>query len=57
MNEKNLANIQETAYKNRFIILGIVLTGIIMSVLDGYMVSIALPNITTSLNISITQSQ
>lgn len=57
MNEKNQVNIQETAYKNRFIILGIVLTGIIMSVLDGYMVSIALPNITSSLNINITQSQ
>ena len=57
MNEKTQANIQETAYKNRFIILGIVLTGIIMSVLDGYMVSIALPNITTSLNVNITQSQ
>lgn len=57
MNEKTQTNIQETAYNNRFIILGIVLTGIIMSVLDGYMVSIALPNITTSLNINITQSQ
>lgn len=57
MNEKNQAKIQENAYKNRFIILGIVLTGIIMSVLDGYMVSIALPNITSSLNINITQSQ
>jgi len=56
MNE-NMTNIQETAYKNRFIILGIVLTGIIMSVLDGYMVSIALPNITTNLHINITQSQ
>lgn len=54
---KNKTNIQESAYKNRFIILGIVLTGIIMSVLDGYMVSIALPNITNSFNINITQSQ
>ncbi len=57
MNEKNQGNIQETTYKNRYIILGIVLTGIIMSVLDGYMVSIALPNITTSLNVNISQSQ
>jgi EmrB/QacA subfamily drug resistance transporter len=57
MNEKDQTNIREYAYKNRLIILGIVLTGIIMSVLDGYMVSIALPSITTSFNISITQSQ
>lgn len=57
MNEEDQTNIQEFAYKNRLIILGIVLTGIIMSILDGYMVGIALPNITTSFNVSITQSQ
>jgi MFS family permease len=47
----------EMAYKNRYVILGIVLCGILMSVLDGYMVSIALPTITTQFNISLSQSQ
>lgn len=55
--QKNQENLQKIAYKNRFIILGIVLTGILMSVLDGYMVSIALPTITTQLQINITESQ
>lgn len=55
--EKTQEKIQKTAYENRFIILGIVLIGILMSVLDGYMVSIALPTITKSLGVNVTQSQ
>lgn len=55
--EKTQEKIQKTAYENRFIILGIVLIGILMSVLDGYMVSIALPTITKSRGVNLTQSQ
>ncbi|MCK9150833.1 DHA2 family efflux MFS transporter permease subunit [Methanobacterium alcaliphilum] len=56
MSESN-QNLQQTAYDNRFIILGIVLMGILMSVLDGYMVSIALPTITSQLHVNVTESQ
>lgn len=44
-------------YKNRYLILAIVLTGILMSVLDGYMVSIALPTITGHFNASLALSE
>lgn len=46
-----------SVYKNRYIILVIVMVGMVMSVLDGYMVTIALPTITTYFNTDITQSQ
>lgn len=44
-------------YKNRYLILAVVLIGMLMTVLDGYMMSIALPTITTYFNVSIAQSQ
>lgn len=44
-------------YKNRFIILAIVLIGILMTVLDGYMMSIALPTITKYFGVSVAESQ
>ncbi len=48
---------QDNIYKNKNAILITVLIGILMSVLDGYMVTIALPTITTQFNISLSQSQ
>jgi EmrB/QacA subfamily drug resistance transporter len=47
----------DNAYANKYIVLAIVLTGILMSVLDGFMVNIALPGITTHFNVSVAQSQ
>lgn len=49
--------VSDSVYKNRYIILVIVMIGMVMSVLDGYMVTIALPTITTYFNTDITQSQ
>lgn len=54
---KNEYEIQDKVYKNRNAILITVLIGILMSVLDGYMVTIALPTITTQFNISLSSSQ
>jgi len=48
---------QESGSKNRYIVLLLVLTGVFMSVLDGSVVSIALPTITEYFNVSIAQSQ
>ena len=45
------------AYKNKYIIFAILLIGILMSVLDGFMVNIALPDITTYFNVGISLSQ
>jgi hypothetical protein len=50
-------NLEDNLYKNRRIILLIVFIGIFMSSLDAYMVNIALPNITTSFSVNLTQSQ
>lgn len=47
----------EPVYKNRYVILAIVLTGIFMSVLDGIVVSIALPTITQYFNVPVALSQ
>jgi len=58
--EKNVENeygIPDKVYENRNAILITVLIGILMSVLDGYMVTIALPTITTQFNISLSFSQ
>jgi EmrB/QacA subfamily drug resistance transporter len=44
-------------YKNRYIIMVIVLMGIMMSVIDGTVVSIALPTITAYFNVDVTLSQ
>ena len=49
--------IPDSVYKNRYIISTIVLIGILMSVLDGYMVTIALPTITMYFNVDVGQSQ
>lgn len=43
--------------KNRYIILLLVLTGVLMAVVDGSVVSIALPTITGYFNVSIAQSE
>ena len=43
--------------KGRYIILAIVLLGILMSVIDGNVVSIALPTITQYFNVDVTLSQ
>lgn len=43
--------------QNRYIILVLVLTGVLMAVVDGSVVSIALPTITGYFNVSIAQSQ
>jgi EmrB/QacA subfamily drug resistance transporter len=44
-------------YKDRYIILGIILTGILMSVVDGNVVGIALPTITQDFHVSLALSQ
>ena len=54
---KNEYEIPDNVYKNKNAILITVLIGILMSVLDGYMVTIALPTITTQFNISLSSSQ
>jgi hypothetical protein len=43
--------------KNRHIILLLVLTGVLMAVVDGSVVSIAIPTITEYFDVSIAQSQ
>lgn len=48
---------QESGSKNRYIVLVLVLTGVLMSVVDGSVVSIALPTITEYFHVSIAQSQ
>jgi EmrB/QacA subfamily drug resistance transporter len=45
------------AYKNKYVIFAILLIGILMSVLDGFMVNIALPDITAYFNVGISLSQ
>jgi MFS family permease len=48
---------QESGSKNRYIVLLLVLTGVLMAVVDGSVVSIALPTITAYFRVSIAQSQ
>ena len=47
----------ESGSKNRYIVLLLVLTGVLMAVVDGSVVSIALPTITAYFRVSIAQSQ
>jgi EmrB/QacA subfamily drug resistance transporter len=47
----------ESGSKNRYIVLLLVLTGVLMAVVDGSVVSIALPTITEYFKVSIAQSQ
>jgi EmrB/QacA subfamily drug resistance transporter len=44
-------------YRNRYIIMGIVLLGIFMAVLDGIVVSIALPTMTSYFHVDLATSQ
>jgi EmrB/QacA subfamily drug resistance transporter len=48
---------QSSGNQNRYIILVLVLTGVLMAVVDGSVVSIALPTITEYFDVSIAQSQ
>ncbi|MCD1295297.1 MFS transporter [Methanocella sp. CWC-04] len=48
---------QDTVYKNRYVILAVILIGVLMAVLDGFMISIALPTITMFFNVNVAQSQ
>ncbi len=47
----------ESGSKNRYIVLLLVLTGVLMAVIDGSVVSIALPTITEYFEVNIAQSQ
>ena len=47
----------QKAYRNRYIIMGIVLVGIFMAVLDGIVVSIALPTMTSHFHVDLAPSQ
>jgi len=47
----------ESGSKNRYIVLVLVLTGVLMAVVDGSVVNIALPTITEYFKVSIAQSQ
>lgn len=49
--------VSESGSENRYIVLLLVLTGVLMSVVDGSVVSIALPTITEYFRVSIAQSQ
>jgi|AGTN01.2.fsa_nt_gi drug resistance transporter, EmrB/QacA subfamily len=51
------STVQDTVYQNRYLILGIILTGTFMAMLDGTMVSIGLPAITQQYHVDIVQSQ
>jgi EmrB/QacA subfamily drug resistance transporter len=49
--------LQKTREANRYVVLVIVLVGVLMSVIDGVVVSIALPTITSSLGVDLVTSQ
>ncbi len=51
------AIVQDSVYRNRYIILAIILIGTFMAMLDATMVSIALPTMTVHFNVDLTQSQ
>jgi len=51
------ASIGESGSPNRYIILPLILVGILMAVVDGSVVSIALPTITSYFQVSLSQSQ
>lgn len=58
MAEKQAASVQELSeYKNRYIILAIVLSGVFMGVLDTNVVNVALPTITQAFGVELSQSQ
>jgi len=49
--------IPDYVYKNRYLISIIVLIGVFMSVLDGFMVTVALPTITSYFKVSVSHTQ
>lgn len=51
------ASVVDPAYKGRYMVLIIVLIGIMMAVIDGVVVSIALPTITSFFNVDVSLSQ
>ncbi len=51
------ADVPGIDYRNKYVVLAIVLVGVMMSVLDGFMVNIALPTITTHFDVSVALSQ
>ncbi len=55
--EKEQATAVQKMYRNRYIIMCVVLAGIFMSVLDGIVVSIALPTITSYFHVDLPSSQ
>jgi EmrB/QacA subfamily drug resistance transporter len=55
--EPDLTSIKDPGSKNRYIILLLILTGILMAVVDGSVVSIALPTITGYFHVSLAESQ
>jgi EmrB/QacA subfamily drug resistance transporter len=57
MRDEDLDSDLGSGSKNRYVVLVLVLTGVLMAVVDGSVVSIALPTITEYFNVSIAQSQ
>lgn len=55
--EPDLASLKDQGSQNRYMILFLILTGILMAVVDGSVVSIALPTITSYFQVSLAQSQ
>ncbi len=51
------AIVQDSVYRNRYIILAIILIGTFMAMLDATMMSIALPTMTVHFKVDLTQSQ
>jgi EmrB/QacA subfamily drug resistance transporter len=56
INLKQLSQ-EESVYRNRYLILGIILFGLFMGVLDGTMISIGLPTITQHFGVGLALSQ
>ncbi len=54
---QQLDGIPDLVYRNRYVILGIILLGTFMAVLDSTMVNIALPTITVDYKVSLAESQ
>ena len=54
---QQLDGIPDLVYRNRYVILGIILLGSFMAVLDSTMVNIALPTITVDYKVSLAESQ
>lgn len=52
-----MADLQAAAYKNRYLILALIMLGSFMAMLDGTMMSVALPTITYHFNVGLAESQ